>query len=197
MSGTHELQRREVMKSLLSNRGDMLVVTGLGQCTYDAYAAGDDPRTFYLWGAMGGAVPMGLGLAVAKPDRRVLVVTGDGELLMGLGSLAVVGAEQPENLAVVVLDNERYGETGQQVTHTARGTDLAAVAKAVGFRETVVAADEASLPDAIRMAREGRGPLLVVIKVSAEPVPMVLPPKDGTYLKNRFREAVLGPGSVR
>lgn len=196
MSKTGELQRREVVKSLLSNRGDMLVVTGLGQCTYDAYAAGDDPRTFYLWGAMGGAVPMGVGLAVAQPQRRVLVVTGDGELLMGLGSLAVAGAEKLENLAVVVLDNERYGETGQQVTHTARGTDLAAVAKAAGFRESFTVADEQGLAGAIRAAREAPGPVLVVIKVSAEPVPMVLPPKDGAYLKTRFREAVLGPGSV-
>src|SRR3546814_4233686 len=130
-----ELHRREVVKSLLSNRGDTLVVTGLGQSTYDAYAAGDDPRTFYLWGAMGGSVPIGLGMAIAQPDRRVLVVTGDGELLMGLGSLSVVGAERPKNLAIVVLDNGKYGETGPQVTHTARGTDLAGVAKAARSEE--------------------------------------------------------------
>ncbi len=192
MSKESSLQRREVVKSLLSNRGDMLVVTGLGQATYDAYAAGDNPRTFYLWGAMGGAVPIGIGLAVAQPKRRVMVLTGDGELLMGLGSLAVAAAEKSENLAVVVLDNERYGETGQQVTHTARGTDLAGVAEAVGFKTVLRCADETGLPEAIRLAREAPGPVLVVIKVSPEPVPMVLPPKDGAHLKNRFREATLG-----
>lgn len=191
-----ELKRRDVVGGLLSNRGDMLVVTGLGQACYDCYAAGDDPRTFYLWGAMGGAVPMGIGMAVAQPKRRVMVITGDGEVLMGLGSLAVAGAEKLANLAVVVLDNERYGETGQQVTHTARGVDLAGVARAAGFRHVVEAADESGLGEATRMAREGEGPVFVLIKVSAAPEPMVLPPKDGQYIKNRFREAVLGPGSV-
>ena len=189
------LNRREVVHSLFSNRGDMLVVTGLGQPAYDSYAAGDDPRTFYLWGAMGGAVPMGLGMAIARPQQRVLVLTGDGELLMGLGSLAMVGAEKPANLAVVVLDNERYGETGQQVTHTARGTDLAGVARAVGFREAIEVSDEGGVGAAVRLAREGEGPVLVVIKVAAEPAPMALPPKDGAYLKNRFRAALGFPAS--
>lgn len=192
MTGSEKLSRREVVKSLLSNRGETLVVTGLGQPAYDAFAAGDDPRNFYLWGAMGGAVSMGLGLAVAQSERRVVVLTGDGELLMGLGSLAAAGAEKASNLAVVVLDNERYGETGQQTTHTARGTDLAAVASAVGFRTALTVTAEAELPEAIRTAREGEGPVMVVIKVSDAPAGMALPPKDGAYLKMRFREAVLG-----
>jgi len=192
MTASEKLNRREVVKSLLSNRGETLVVTGLGQPAYDAFAAGDDPRNFYLWGAMGGAASMGLGLAVAQPERRVVVLTGDGELLMGLGSLAAVGAEKAGNLAIVVLDNERYGETGQQKTHTGRGTDLAAVAMAVGFRTALTVADEADLPEAIRIAREGEGPVMVVIKVSEAPAGMALPPKDGAYLKMRFREAVLG-----
>lgn len=190
------LHRREVVKSLLSNRGDTMVVTGLGQSTYDAFAAGDDPRTFYLWGAMGGSVPIGLGMAIAQPERRTLVVTGDGELLMGLGSLSVVGAEQPGNLAVVVLDNGRYGETGQQVTHTARGTDLAGIARAAGFREVFVADDETMVGEAVRVAREAEGPVFVLIRISADPVPMVLPPKDGVFLKNRFRQAVVGEDAV-
>ena len=184
------LSRRDFVQSLFSNRGDMLVVTGLGQPAYDAFAAGDDPRTFYLWGAMGGAVPMGLGMAIARPNQRVIVLTGDGEMLMGLGSLAMAGAEKPANLAVVVLDNERYGETGQQVTHTGRGTDLAGVARSVGFKETLVVSDERGAQEAIRLAREGAGPVLVVVKVASDPAPMALPPKDGAYLKNRFREAL-------
>src|SRR6185436_12881872 len=92
--------------------------------------------TFPLWGGMGGAVSIGLGLALAQPKRRVLVLTGDGEMLMGLGSLATIGVQKPRNLAVVVIDNERYGETGMQRTHTAAGVDLAKVAKACGFRAT-------------------------------------------------------------
>lgn len=191
MSGS-KLNRREVVAALLKDRGDMLVVPGLGQCAYDCFAAGDDPRTFYLWGAMGGAVPFGLGLAIAQPDRRVLVVTGDGELLMGLGSLAMVGAEAPENLAIVVLDNERYGETGQQATHTARGTDLVQVALGTGFRDASAVDGPETLEQGLAMARTGLGPVLVGIKVAPDPAPMVLPPKDGTLLKNRFRAAVLG-----
>lgn len=194
MSGP-KLDRRAVVAALLKDRGDMLVVPGLGQCAYDCAAAGDDPRTFYLWGAMGGAVPIGLGLAIAQPERRVMVITGDGELLMGLGSLAMVGAEAPENLAIVVLDNERYGETGQQVTHTARGTDLVQVALGTGFRDASAVDGPETLEQGIAMARTAPGPVLVGIKVSADPAPMVLPPKDGTLLKNRFRAAVLGSSS--
>ena len=121
---TAMLNRRDVVAQLLADRGeDLLVVPGLGQPCYDCFAAGDDPRTFYLWGAMGGAVPVAIGLAVAQPEKRVLVITGDGEMLMGLGSLTAAAAEGLPNLAVCVLDNERYGETGQQKTVTGRGTD--------------------------------------------------------------------------
>lgn len=191
------LQRRDVVAKLLANRGeDLLVVTGLGQPTYDAYAAGDDPRTFYLWGAMGGAVPMGIGMAVAQPDKRSMVITGDGEILMGLGSLAMAGAEKLGNLAVVVLDNERYGETGQQKTHTARGVDLEKMAQASGFVRTMTVTDEAGLAEGVKLARTGQGPVFVLIKISDEPVELVVPPKDATWLKNRFRQAVLGDAGV-
>src|SRR5690606_4008366 len=94
----------------------------------------DDPRNFYVWGAMGGTAMIGLGLALARPERRVLVITGDGDLLMGLGSLATIGVQRPRNLAILVMDNERYGETGMQETHTRFGVDLPGVAKASGFR---------------------------------------------------------------
>jgi hypothetical protein len=129
----HSLKRREVVAALLAERGDALVVAGLGAPVWDCAAAGDHPLNFYLWGAMGSAVPIGLGLALARPERRVLTVTGDGELLMGLGSLATAAVQAPPNLAIVVLDNERYGETGMQRTHTALGVDLAAVAAAAGM----------------------------------------------------------------
>ena len=124
------LERRAAVAAILKPRGDALVVAGLGSPAWDAAAAGDHPLNFYLWGAMGGAAMIGLGLALAQPRRRVLVITGDGEMLMGLGSLATIGVQQPRNLALVVLDNEHYGETGMQETHTRRGIDLAGVAKA-------------------------------------------------------------------
>ena len=128
------LQRRAVVARILAARGDALVVTGLGSTTYDVFAAGDSPLTFYLWGAMGAAAMIGLGLAHAQPLRRVVVLTGDGEMLMGLGSLATIGAERPKNLSVVVIDNERYAETGMQRTHTGRGVDLAGIARAAGHK---------------------------------------------------------------
>src|SRR3546814_14297189 len=115
---------------------------------------------------------------------------------MGLGGLAVVGAERPKKSAIAVLDNGKYGETGQQVTHAARGTDLAGVAKAAGFRGVFVAEDEATVRDGIRIAREGEGPVFVLVRISDEPVPMILPPKDGAFLKTRFRQAVVGDDSV-
>ena len=131
-----KLHRRDVVKQLLEYRGGLLVIAGLGSTSWDITAAGDSPLNFPTWGAMGQAAMMGLGLALAQPRRRVLVITGDGEMLMGLGSLATIGVQKPRNLAVVVIDNERYGETGMQRTHTAAGVNIAEVAKACGFRAT-------------------------------------------------------------
>src|SRR4051812_18702654 len=128
------MQRRNVVRALLKDRGRLLVVAGLGSTAWDCTAVGDSPLSFPLWGAMGNAAMIGLGLALAQPKRRVLVVTGDGEMLMGLGSLATIGVQKPRNLSVVVIDNERYGETGMQATHTASGVDLSAVARACGLK---------------------------------------------------------------
>src|SRR5580704_7894198 len=188
MERDNMLRRREVTATLLADRGDLLVVTGLGSPTYDCAAAGDHSLNFYLWGAMGSAVTVGLGLALAQPSRRVMVVTGDGEMLMGLGALATIAAKKPANLAVAVIDNERYGETGMQSTHTAAGVDLAGIAKTAGFPVTSTIAGAAELADAVRMLRSGPGPVLAVFKVSAARDAFVLPPRDGHYLKDRFRQ---------
>ncbi len=188
----NRLGRRDVVRRMLAGRGDLLVVTGLGSPTYDCAAAGDHPLNFYLWGAMGGAVPVGLGLALAQPSRRVLVITGDGEMLMGLGSLATVAAKKPDNLAVAVLDNERYGETGMQRTHTALGTDIAGIARAAGFAQTMTARNDGEVEPAIEALRGVPGPVLAVFKVSAARDPLVLPDWDGPALKTRFRQALLG-----
>ena len=192
VAGTVRLHRRDVVAALLADRGDLLVVAGLGAPAWDCAAAGDHPLTFSFWGGMGLAAVTGLGLALARPGRRVLVVTGDGEMLMGLGSLATIGVQAPPNLSVVVLDNERYGETGMQPTHTAYGVDLAEVAEACGFRaaSTVRDADGiASLRDAIH---RGAGPTFAVVKVEAEKPPLALPPREGVLLKGRFRAALAG-----
>jgi len=186
------LDRRRVVRALLERRGELLVVAGLGSSAWDCTAAGDHPLTFPLWGAMGSACTIGLGLALAQPRRRVLVVTGDGEMLMGLGSLATIAVQRPANLAIVVLDNERYGETGMQKTHTAYGTDLAAVAAACGFATAEIIRGEARLAALRADIHRRRGPLFYQVKVGCDPVPLVLPPRDGALLKHRFREALLG-----
>ncbi|MGE0732529.1 MAG: thiamine pyrophosphate-dependent enzyme [Acidimicrobiia bacterium] len=188
----YPIRRRPFVASLLAGEPDLLVVTGLGAPAWDATAAGDRDRTFPLWGAMGGAVPMGLGLALARPGDRVLVLTGDGELLMGLGALSTVGYQQPANLAVVVLDNERYGETGGQLTHTARYTDLAAVAAACGWPSTTTVRTLSEADELVRQLWDAPGPRLAVVKVAAAEDPLVMPPRDGALLKDRFRRAVLG-----
>jgi thiamine pyrophosphate-dependent acetolactate synthase large subunit-like protein len=190
MSAT--LHRRDVVSALLAEREGLLVVAGLGSTAWDCTAAGDHDLTFPLWGAMGQAAMMGLGLALAQPQRRVLVVTGDGEMLMGLGSFATIGVQRPANLSVVVIDNGRYGETGMQQTHTAYGVDLAAVARAAGFADarTVHAASELA---ALRAAIHAHpGPNYATVKVRAEKVPILLPPRDGALLKARFRRALVG-----
>jgi thiamine pyrophosphate-dependent acetolactate synthase large subunit-like protein len=186
------LHRRDVAAFLLHERKDLLVVAGLGSTAWDITAAGDSPLSFPLWGAMGNAAMIGLGLALAQPRRRVLVLTGDGEMLMGMGSLATIGVQRPRNLAVVVIDNERYGETGMQRTHTAAGVDLAKVAKGCGFRHVNLIRSNNQLLRLRRAIHHGAGPIFAQVKVLAEKIPLVLPPRDGGLLKARFRKALLG-----
>jgi thiamine pyrophosphate-dependent acetolactate synthase large subunit-like protein len=181
------VDRREFVARLLLAVPAALVVTGLGSPAYDVFAAGDRDGNFYLWGAMGGAASLGLGLALAQPARPVVVITGDGEQLMGIGSLATIGAKQPPNLSIVVLDNGHFGETGMQRSHASLGTDLAAVAQAVGIAHTLridkleQAAEVAACIDA------RKGPALAHVLISASQPPRALPPRDGSFVKNRFR----------
>ena len=184
------LDRRAVVRELLAGRDELVVVTGLGSSSYDTMAAGDHDLNYYLWGAMGSAAPLGLGLAVAQPRRPVLVITGDGELLMGLGALATIGVQRPPNLTIAVLDNERYAETGMQLSHTAAGVKLDQVAAACGFTWTA----EVCEPSGIAAVRERltafAGPSLAVFKVAATDLPRVLPPIDAVHVKNRLRSAL-------
>lgn len=184
------LDRRATVAALLRDRGDMLVVTGLGSAAYDVMAAGDHDRNYYLWAAMGSAAMVGFGLARAQPELPVVVITGDGEAMMGLGGLASIAAVKPENLTIVVLDNGHFGETGMQVSHTGLGLDLARVAAAMDYPETEVITrmdQVAGLRSAVQ-AKDGLR--LAVVKVASENPTRVLPPRDGVYIKNRFRAAL-------
>lgn len=186
------LDRREVVSQLLAGRGEALLITGLGSTTWDAAAVGDEEKNFYVWGGMGGAAMIGLGLALAQPARRVVVVTGDGEMLMGLGALATIAVQRPRNLAVVVIDNELYGETGMQYTHTHFGVNLAGMAAAAGFESARTVYTQSDLDTLCASLYQAPGPLFADVKVSPVRHETVLPPRDGTYLKHRFRRALLG-----
>jgi len=191
-SVNNKLDRRRVVATLLRERGEAMVVAGLGSTVWDCAAAGDHSLTFPVWGAMGAATMVGLGLALAQPARPVLVITGDGELLMQLGSLATVGVKRPKNLSIVVLDNEVYLETGGQPTHTAEGVSLAAIGVACGISSSSVITQEADIELLRQRFHRREGSLLAQVKIAPTRAPLVMPPRDGSYLKDRFRQALLG-----
>jgi thiamine pyrophosphate-dependent acetolactate synthase large subunit-like protein len=187
------IERRELVKRLLADRGDLLVVSGLGSATYDVAAAGDHPLNFYLWGAMGGTAMIGLGLALARPRNRVVVLTGDGDMLMGFGSLATIGVKQPKNLVIVVLDNAHYGETGMQQSHTHSGIDLPATALGCRFKHARAISRMEEAAEVRALIHSGEGPILISARIGTEEPPRVLPLRDGHAIKQRFIDAL---GSV-
>src|ERR687894_2594945 len=204
MSGSVEtgkggkMNRRALVRELLRGRenapgGGLLVIGGLGASAWDITAAGDVPENLPLWGGMGSAAMIGLGLALAQPARRVLVITGDGEMLMGIGSLATIAVKGPRNLSVVVLDNEHYGETGMQETHTRHGVDLAGMARTAGIADSRFVTDAKDVPALREAIHAGQGPLFAQVKVDETPEPLVLPPREAALLQARMREAILGP----
>jgi thiamine pyrophosphate-dependent acetolactate synthase large subunit-like protein len=186
------LHRRDVVNELLRDRGDLLVIAGLGAPNWDVSAAGDHANNFPLWGAMGAASMMGLGLALAQPKRKVLVITGDGEMLMSIGSLATIAVEKPPNLTIAVLDNERFGETGMQKTHTASGVDLAGMALAAGIRTSQTVRTIEQVSEIRDLVHQGKGPVFALVKINPEALVFTLPPADGVILTTRFRQSVLG-----
>jgi thiamine pyrophosphate-dependent acetolactate synthase large subunit-like protein len=190
VKASNKIERRAFVSALLRELPNALVVTGLGSAAYDVFAAGDRDANYYLWGAMGGAVPLGLGLALAQPDKPVVVITGDGEHLMGIGALATVSAKQPRNLTIVVLDNGHFGETGMQRSHTSLGTDLVAVAKGFGIAHALSVEDAEQVSAIARRANACDGTTFARVFIEANEPPRALPPRDGTFIKNRFRSAL-------
>ena len=184
------LNRRKVVAELLKDRGDLIVVTGLGSSTYDVMAAGDHDRNYYLWGAMGSAAGIGLGLAKSRPQDKVLVITGDGEMLMGMGALATIVIQAPTNLSIVVLDNGHYGETGMQRSHTGFGVELDKVAKSLNFDWSACITDMPGVQELHERVHAGHALNFATVKVDTAEEPRVLPSRDGVYIKNRLRSAL-------
>jgi len=189
----NKLDRREVVARLLGNReaqykDGLIVITGLGSPTYDVHAAGDQDANFYLWGAMGSAALTGLGLALARPEQKILVITGDGEQLMGLGGLATIGVQNPDNLSIVVLDNGHYGETGMQPSHTSQGVDLVGIAASCGIARCLQITEMQQVSALAENLFAANGTSLINIAVGTHHHPRSIPALDGVYLKNRIRQ---------
>jgi thiamine pyrophosphate-dependent acetolactate synthase large subunit-like protein len=182
--------RREFVARLIAAIPDALIVTGLGSASYDVFASGDRERNYYLWGAMGGAASLGLGLALAQRDKSVVVITGDGEQLMGIGSLGTIGVKQPKNLSIVMLDNGHFGETGMQRSHSSLGADLVAVAKGFGIADAFSVDSTEACEDLAERINARRQTTFAQVFIDANEPPRALPPRDGSYIKNRFRAAL-------
>jgi thiamine pyrophosphate-dependent acetolactate synthase large subunit-like protein len=184
------LDRRQFVADLLDRIPDALVISGLGSPSYDVFAAGDRPGNFYLWGAMGAAAPMALGLALAQPARPVVAITGDGEHLMGIGALGSIGAKLPPNLAIVVLDNGHFGETGMQASHTSLGTDLVAVAMGFGINNAFRVTGAAQLEGLAESINSRSKTTYAQVLINSDELPRALPPRDSVANKNNFRAAL-------
>ncbi len=195
MMGKQLLDRRAATAALLQDRGDLLVVTGLGSPSYDAMAAGDNDLNYYLWAAMGSAATVGFGLAMTRREKPVLVLTGDGEMLMGLGALATIGQKLPPNLTVAVLDNGHYGETGMQKSHTGNGLELARFAEAANFPWSRVIEDMDGVTELRDRMHAKNGTSFAALKIAADELPRALPPRDAVHVRNRFR-AALGHSTI-
>jgi thiamine pyrophosphate-dependent acetolactate synthase large subunit-like protein len=180
------IERRPAVAELLKERGNALVVAGLGSPVYDVFAAGDHELNFYDWGAMGSATMVGLGLALSRPERPVMVFTGDGEMLMGLGALSTIAQHRPANLSILVLDNEQYAETGMQTTATGFGTDLAGVARACGLKNASVLIRQDEIAALRPQLHAKAGTLVAVLKIKPGDQPRTVPEREGTLIASRF-----------
>ena len=187
-----KLNRRSVISELLKERENSLIVNGLGGTCWDVASLGDNDLNFYVWGGMGNACMIGLGLALSQPDKKVIVITGDGEMLMGIGSLATIALKQPKNLSIVVFDNELYGETGNQKTHTAYCTNLSKIAIGSGIINSSIILTQEDLLSLSSEIHLIKNLSFSVIKINQDQEEIVLPIREGAFIKSRFRRALLG-----
>jgi thiamine pyrophosphate-dependent acetolactate synthase large subunit-like protein len=190
-----EIDRTRAIARILEQRQDQLIVTGLGEPCTDVGRLEDRALNFYIGGAMGMAASVGLGLAIAQPKRAVVVVTGDAELMMNIGALATIGVQRPRNLSIIVMDNEEFGETGRQRSHTGLGVDIAAIAKACGIADAITVREESGLDGIAARTSAMTGPYIAVIKIKpgkAVGAPFNKGLRSGETVKATFRQALLG-----
>ncbi len=189
------LERAKAVPALIGTPDEFLIISGLAGAARDVASLTEDgDGAFIMAGAMGAAVMMGFGLVLARPERRVLVVTGDGELLMNVGALATVGIANPKNLSILCVDNGRYGETGLQRSHTSYGVDLEKIAAAAKIPATRTVWADAEIPDASRLLRESNSTAFVLLKVTAADAPPYRRSLDGALSRMRFKRALATQG---
>ena len=193
MNEARLLDRKMAVPAIVGDPSDLLIVCGLAGASKDiAHLTDDGDNIFTMAGAMGGATAMGLGLALSRPDKRVLVVTGDGELLMNVGTLATVGIMKPANLSILCIDNGHYGETGYQESHTQRGVDLEVIAQGSAIPVTRTVTTEDQISEAAKVLRNSNASSFILLRVSTEPPPVVKRSMDASERKTAFRRALLG-----
>jgi thiamine pyrophosphate-dependent acetolactate synthase large subunit-like protein len=193
LSAVGVLDRREAVPKLIGDPNDFLIIAALAGTAKDTAHLCEPNANYYACaGVMGGATAMGLGLALAQPTRRVLVLAGDGDLLMNVGTLATVAIMNPSNLSIVCVDNGHYGETGYQKSHTALGVDLAAMAVGAGIKAVCTVSQEADIAAAAALIRQTDGASFALLKVKPTDPPKIRRPLDATWTKYRFRQALLG-----
>ena len=189
------LDRRQAVPALIGRHQDFLIVTGLAGTARDIAAlTGDGAHVYTMAGAMGGATAMGLGLALAQPSRRVLVVTGDGELLMNIGTLATIAILNPPNLSILCVDNGHYGETGNQKSHTSLGVRLDRMAAGAGIGVVRTVNSEAEIADGARALRPQNATAFVLLRVRDGPPAVFKRNMSAAACRERFRGALLGHG---
>lgn len=185
------LERGDAVPKLIARHEDFLLISGLGGTAHDVGSvAGDSAHVFSCSGAMGAPCMMGLGLALAQPKKRVLVVTGDGDLLMNMGALCTISVVNPPNLAIVCVDNGHYGETGWQKSHTSLGVDLEKIAQGAGIRRTMTVAQESDLERGSRFIREGNSTGFLLLRVKPTEPPQFKRNLDAALCRTRFRRAL-------
>lgn len=191
---SYTLDRREIVKRLLADQDDMPVITGLSSASYDSVAArnADHPLNFNLHGALGGAAMVGLGLALAQPQKRVMVLMGDGDVLCGLGSLATCAVSGAKNFSLAIFDNGIFGETGDQLTATSQCVELGDVAASCGVPIARTVDRDDQVDGAINDLLHGEGPVVINFKVSPKHPGHLAKTRDGVLMKLRFRNALLG-----
>ena len=186
------LDRIDAVPAIIGDHNDFLIVTGLAGASKDlAHLTNDGDHLFTMAGAMGAACAMGLGLALAQPTRKVLVVTGDGELLMNMGSLATIATLNPPNLSILCVDNGHYGETGYQKSHTSLGVDLDVIAQGSGIKTTRTVQAEDEIAEGARILRESNGSSFVLLRVKPTDGPKIKRNMNANECRSRFRHALL------